>query len=643
MSPSIKLFLGTAFVVVASLGGTLYVAGRSAGMTADATVTKALTDAVDQVDTQLEERRSALTGQAEVFAKDPDFRAIVERNKPGDLFTQAQAAATQAGANWVEITTAAGIRVARSNDPHADTVDISSSPFVAAALAGNSKGGYATDRGRLTQVAAVPILASAQNHVTGVLIAVRSVDSTFAASLKAAAGPGVDIALYAFDTLDHAQLTASTIGRGAGLVRQVGSLTRAPRPDPARPDSLRRETAVALDITVGGTDFAALGEPLRSASGTQVGGFVVLRDKNVEMAGFDQLRVVILGIGALGLFVAAFLSFSIGRGFTRPVAQLADATTRAAEGDYSADIGRRNGSMGALATALRALLADLRGRQELGELLAAAGASAGAAPTPAPPPAPTNTDARGAPVPGQRFADRYEILVARGAGGTGTLFKAVDAQLRTVVAIRTISRDALGADGTSLERFKSEIRLARRIAQRNVVRTHDLGEFSGVYYITMEYVEGTTLEALLLQHRPLSVVASLAVGRQLCRALEAAHAEGVIHGTVTPRTIVIAADGVLKVAGFGFARSGSDEGQDIRSAAGVIYECLTGTAPFPGNAGATGGSSADASGGTPETPMSRNPGVPRALSELVMLTLVGKPSKRPQSARELHDLLAAIG
>ena len=135
-----RIFLCTAFAVAAALGATLVVAERSAGATAEATVTKALADALDQVNTQLEERRSALTGQAEVFTKDPDFRAIVERKKPGDLRAQAQEAATQVGANSVQITTAAGVRVAKSGgDPRADTVDISSSPFIAGALAGNSK------------------------------------------------------------------------------------------------------------------------------------------------------------------------------------------------------------------------------------------------------------------------------------------------------------------------------------------------------------------------------------------------------------------------------------------------------------------------------------------------------------------------
>lgn len=638
VSLTIRIFLSAAFVVAAALGATLAAAGRSADMTAEATVTKALTDALDQVDTQLEERRSALTGQAEVFAKDPDFRAIVEQKKPVDLRSEAQDAATQVGANWVQITTAAGIRIAKSNDPRADTIDISGSPFVAGALAGASKRGYAVDRGTLIQVAAVPIFATAQNQVTGVLMAARSLDSAFAASLKMAGGPGVNVALFAFDTLDHADVVASTIGSSADLARRIGSLTKSPAPDPARPDSLRRETATNLDIAVGGTNFAALAGPLRSASGEQVGGFIVLRDKDVELAAFNQLKVVILGIGALSLFMAALLSFAIARGVTRPVAQLVDAANRAADGDYSGDIDHKSrGKMRALSSAFRSVLADLRGRQELTELIAV---DAGTARGVVPPRGVADAGTHGGVAPGQRFAQRYDILEVRGAGGSGTVLKALDGQLGAVVAIKTLTRDVLGNDAGALERFKSEIRLARRISHRNVVRTHDLGEFSGAYFVTMEYVEGTTLEELLRRRGRLPIAAAITVGRQLCRALEAAHTEGVVHGAIKARNIVVAPGGVLKVMDFGIAPHASDEPGDVRAAASVIYECLTGSAALTGEGGpAPAVTGTDA---TPETPVSRNPEVPRALSELVMRTLFAKPAKRPQTARELHDLLAAI-
>src|SRR5439155_1696882 len=92
---------------------------------------------------------------------------------------------------------------------------------------------------------------------------------------------------------------------------------------------------------------------------------------------------------------------------------------------------------------------------------------------------------------GRRIAGPIRRL---GMGGMGVVYRAFDRELQEAVAIKTLRPEALAGDGVALERFKQEIRLARKIAHRNVVRTHDLGEVNGMYYLTMEYVEGTSLK-----------------------------------------------------------------------------------------------------------------------------------------------------
>ncbi|MFI5231309.1 MAG: protein kinase [Gemmatimonadales bacterium] len=673
MSLTTKIFFGTAFVVAAVLGAMLAVTAQSAGKTAETTVQKALADAREQINTQLDERRSALAGQAEVFVKNPDFRSLVEKKTLADVLDQSQEAVTQIGANWVQITGDNGIRLAKSNEPGADTVDLSGSALIGGALEGASKGGYGVDGTALFQAVAVPIMGTTKSHVVGVLMAVRSLDSTFAASLKAAGGGGVDIALFALDTLDHAQVVASTIGRSADLSRIVGGLRAVPPADPARTDSLSREVTMRLDVTVGGTNYVALGEPLRSASGTQQGGFIVLRNKDVEFAAFYRLRNIILGGGALGRFIAGLLSFAIARQITRPVMQLVDATRRAVDGDYSADITvKAGGEIGTLANAFRAMLGDLRDKQALVEFLS--GAAAGEANTVRVAAAPGAAAGAGAAqaggiTPGQRFAVRYEVKEMLGVGGMGMVFKAVDSELGEVIAIKTLKHELLSEDASALERFKSEIRLARRISHRNVVRTHDLGEFSGVYFITMEYVEGTTLKELVRRRGRLPISATLTVAKQLCRALEVAHEQGVIHRDIKPQNMVVEPSGVLKVMDFGIARLAKRQGgmtqqgmvvgtpeymapeqlmgqdidarADIYSAGCVIYECLTGTPPLTAENQFT--LVARLLEDIPEPPASVNGEVPQALSDLVMRTLSKKPADRPQTALELHDLLAAIG
>ncbi|HXD22120.1 MAG TPA: protein kinase, partial [Gemmatimonadaceae bacterium] len=650
MSLTTKIFLGTAFVVAAVLGAMLGVTAQSAHNTAEVTVQKALADAREQINAQLDERRSALAGQAEVFAQPSPFRALVEAKKLADVLIQSQEAATQIGANWVQITDGDGIRLAKSNEAGADTVDLSSSSLISGALAGDVKVGYGVDANTNTlfQAVAVPILGTSQSHVIGVLMAVRSLDSTFAASLKAAGSSGVDVALFALDTLDHAQLVASTIGRSPDLVKVIRGLKKV-QADSTHADSLSREVTMQLDITVGGTNYVALGEPLRSASGTQQGGFLVLRNKDAEFAAFYRLRNIILGGGALGLVIAGLLSFGIARQITRPVMQLVDATKRAADGDYSADISvKASGEIGILANAFRAMLADLRNKQELVALLG--GGASGDAQT-VRMTAATGTVANAAQqvgiAPGQRFALRYEVKEVLGVGGMGMVFKAIDSELGEVIAIKTLKQELLNEDASALERFKSEIRLARRISHRNVVRTHDLGESAGVYFITMEYVEGTTLKELIRRRGRLPVTATLTVAKQLCRALEVAHEQGVIHRDIKPQNMVVEPDGVLKVMDFGIARlakrqSGMTEqgmvvgtpeymapeqlmGQeidaraDIYAAGCVIYECLTGSTPITAeNQFALVAKLLEE---IPAEPILVNSDVPQALSDLVMRTL----------------------
>jgi HAMP domain-containing protein/predicted Ser/Thr protein kinase/type II secretory pathway pseudopilin PulG len=671
VSLTTKIFLGTAFVVAAVLGAMLAVTAQSAQKTAETTVNKALADAREQINTQLDERRSALAGQAEVFVQNPRFRSLVEGMKFADMLDQSQEAATQIGANWVQITDESGIRLAKSNEPGADTVDLSGFTLIGGALEGASKGAYGVDHETLFQAVAVPIQGTSQSHVIGVLMAARSLDSTFAASLKAAGGTGADIVLFALDTLDHPKVVASTVGRSADLARVVGALKKVPAADPARADSLTRDVTMQLEPTIGGTNFVALGQPLRSASGAQLGGFLVLRNKDAEFAAFYRLRNIILGGGALGLLIAGLLSFAIARQITRPVMQLVDATKRAADGDYTADINvKAGGEIGTLANAFRAMLADLRSKQELVALLG--GGAAGDART-VQILAVTGTVASAVQqvgiAPGQRFAQRYEVKEMLGVGGMGMVFKAVDSELGEVIAIKTLKQELLSEDASALERFKSEIRLARRISHRNVVRTHDLGEFSGVYFITMEYVEGTTLKELVKRRGRLPIAATLTVAKQLCRALEVAHEQGVIHRDIKPQNMVVEPSGVLKVMDFGIARlakrqSGMtqqgmvvgtpeymapeqlmgqeiDARADIYSAGCVIYECLTGTPPITADNQFT--LVAKLLEETPVEPILVNSEVSEALSSLVMRTLSKKPADRPQTALELHDLLAAIG
>ncbi len=229
----------------------------------------------------------------------------------------------------------------------------------------------------------------------------------------------------------------------------------------------------------------------------------------------------------------------------------------------------------------------------------------------------------------------------------------------------------MAGGSAALDRFKQEIRLARKIAHRNVVRTYDLGEQNGMYYLTMEYVEGTSLKQLIASRGNLPVSVTLTVGKQVCRALEVAHAEGVIHRDIKPQNIVVEPSGFLKVMDFGIARLANppkgkglteagtsigtpdymspeqlagaelDPRSDLYSAGVVLFECLTGRVPF--EADTTWALVAKHLEEQPPDPRSLNGEVPPELAAVILRAMAKKPGDRYTTASEMHDALARIG
>jgi serine/threonine-protein kinase len=269
-------------------------------------------------------------------------------------------------------------------------------------------------------------------------------------------------------------------------------------------------------------------------------------------------------------------------------------------------------------------------------------------------------------VPGQLLANRFEVKKVLGAGGMGMVYKALDRELGETVAIKTLRPEFMDADSNALDRFRSEIRLARRISHRNVVRTHDIGEVDGLYYITMEFVEGSSLKDLIVSRGRLPAAAVVSIGKQLCRAREVAHEAGVNHRDNKPQNMVVEADGTLKVMDFGIARlqSRSDAGHtqagmvvgtpeymspeqlrgepigpasDIYAAGVVLYEALTGMLPI----------TADTPASLIGKVLTEKPIAPRVsvadvspiLSSTIMQALEKDRERRPRTALEFLGVL----
>ena len=146
---------------------------------------------------------------------------------------------------------------------------------------------------------------------------------------------------------------------------------------------------------------------------------------------------------------------------------------------------------------------------------------------------------------GQSFSPRYHIIKLLGVGGMGAVYQAWDAELGVAVALKVIRTDARhrAASSEAEKRFKQELLLARQVTHKNVVRIHDLGEIDGIKYITMPYVQGDDLSAVLKREGKLPIAHALRLARQIAGGLQAAHEAGVVHRDLKPPNIMISGAG----------------------------------------------------------------------------------------------------
>ena len=659
-----KIFVASTLLVLAVLGITFGVTTIQANRTADASINRALQSTRRAVDAYLSARTRTL-GRASTVATDvPQYRQrLLNQRQRAEALDQADDVRGLIGAAWVLVTNSDGILIARTDYREQVDRDLSPSPLVANALSGDQTSGAWLDdvRGSMFMAIGTPLRDRPTSAPLGALVATYQIDDSLANAIKQATSS--DVVFFMLDTLSRPVVVGSTLAAneiGPALQRSVDTTALAADTGAGTP----------LAATMNGEHLIGLTGAIRSPSGDLRGGFVALRSRDAELALFNTLRRTMLWAVALGVVLALIWAFMQARQIAGPVRRLVLATREVQDGNFTVDIAvKSRDEIGILSRAFKSLVDDLKAKAELVEYMMQ---TSGGAPTQRIDQVPTAVRAVGGDQlrPGAIFAGRYEIKEILGAGGMGVVYRAFDRELQEPVAIKTLKPEALAA-GAALDRFKQEIRLARRIAHRNVVRTYDLGEQNGMYYLTMEYVEGTSLKQLILSRGKLPVEVTLTVGKQLCRALEVAHAEGVIHRDIKPQNIVVEPNGFLKVMDFGIARLANppkgkglteagtaigtpdymspeqlsglelDPRSDLYAAGVVLFECLTGRLPF--EAETTWALVAKHLEEEPPDPRLSTPDVPGALAVVILRAMAKDPKKRFETASQMHDALARIG
>jgi len=271
--------------------------------------------------------------------------------------------------------------------------------------------------------------------------------------------------------------------------------------------------------------------------------------------------------------------------------------------------------------------------------------------------------AAGEPLVGTLLAERYEILEMLGQGGMGAVYKARDTELERLVALKLIRPD-LASNPEILRRFKQELILAREVTHRNVIRIFDLGQAKGIKFITMEFVEGRDLRAVLRERKKIPLNETVQIIAQVCRALESAHAAGVVHRDLKPQNIMLDRKDRVYVMDFGIAHSLETPGMtqtgalmgtpeymspeqakgmkvdarsDLFSCGIIFYEMLTSISPYQADTAIA--TLLKRTQERPRPPADVDPAIPKAISDAVMKCLEINRDDRYSSAREiLEDL-----
>lgn len=262
----------------------------------------------------------------------------------------------------------------------------------------------------------------------------------------------------------------------------------------------------------------------------------------------------------------------------------------------------------------------------------------------------------------------YRLIRLLGRGGMGEVYEAEDTVRERKVALKLMGT-AFSQDPVFRKRMQREARIAGRLQEPHVVPIHDFGEIDEQLFVDMRLIEGTDLGSVLNRFGPMAPPRAVAIIRQIASALDAAHAAGVMHRDVKPANVLLTSDDFAYLVDFGIASATTDEKltqmgstigtwiymaperftnrdvshrADIYSLACVLFECLTGSAPFKGSGPTL--MTAHITQPVPR-PSAMRPGIPPALDAVIARGMAKDPADRYPSAGDLalaaHEALSA--
>ena len=588
-----KLF----FLILVAFGAliltTFWQIGVQARQVSTETINQSLEQSSTVLETKIESRFNSIREVARSVARDSRILPLVYESEVLTLQDQSQEFQNQLDFDILFFTDGSGNILARSDRPQAVGQNMAGkTSFFDDALAGKSGRGYFLSQGRLMQIVTEPIF---DNVATDVVRGTVALAYEFSGEMAN----------------EIVSLTLSEIGFFSfkrNQERQVDGVNNIYVTDDGLQASLNdyfkqsntswrsiydgQAEIHKFQAMLNNQDYFAVARSVRNGSSDPLGFIITLRSSADLLKPFTRIQNTVLVIGGLCLVIAFLLAGVVSFRISRPIVKLMSVTAGIQEGIFpeKSSAPKDRDEIGMLYRAVVDMGNNLKEKAELENYLAQMSnelnLNASLADETMNPDnsdvtllstAAERTNIGESPIAaGTVIGNRYEVLELIGRGAMGLVYLVHDQDLDEKAALKLLPRELF--DSNSAVSIKEEIRLARRITHRNILRTFDMGNWDKYTYISMEYVAGYDLDQLLKRRGSQDRHIALLMGRQICSAMNAAHEVGVIHLDLKPGNMMVNRQGILKIMDFGLARSNTN--QDGNGVSTNSSEQLMGTPRF---------------------------------------------------------------
>lgn len=573
---------------------------------------------------------------AQTFIQLENESSSVDTSSIADLLLERK---QQYGFDIAIIASVKGMQIARSDQPVAPQRDLSDRALMKLAQQQLIPiSGYWQENNQFYQAAVVPLARG--SNLIGFLITGTQINDVMTTDMKQLTGTEVIIS--------HLKESGHNPIAGTFNVNQKQSLKEA--------ISQITEITTSLDTEIDNQSYALRLTPMSKELGLfYVNGI----DTEQLLSPFVKTRNALIAAGIMMIILAYVVASIVVKSTLSPLRKISSATQKMSQGEYTTEFPNKVSiDLATLNTAVHQLANDIRGRDSLAKHMVLLSKQSQATIAP--------KLEKDLIQPGKIIGNRFKIIQSIGVGGMGAVFKAIDKELDEVVALKVLK--SIQHSATGIEQLKDEIRMARRISHPNVVRIHDYGQLGDKVFISMEYVQGFTLQQIIRHSKKMRPFAARHAGIHICHGLIAAHQAGVIHRDLKPANIIVELDTSIKLMDFGIASvdsaignkqqhqeiggtlgyispeqaegKGADERSDIYSLGILLMEMFVGKRPFYDK--------------DPEQLMLKHvtespstmrefwADVPPALDQLITDCLAKNPANRPQSVQAVLLQLQAV-